>query len=100
MLLIMLVTIYATRSAILDPSNTSWVLSEFHEIFVKRPNGKPIMIPTRTHAKVIAGNDVKIESIITATSIIAAVINGIISLKSSFLWSGFLRCTVDTNDNI
>jgi hypothetical protein len=48
------------------------------------------MNPTRIHAKVIAGKDVKKESITTVTSITADIITGIVSRKSSFLWSRFL----------
>lgn len=43
------------------------------------------MIPTRIHAKVIAGIGVKNVSIITPIIITAAIMLGIVSLKSSFL---------------
>lgn len=43
------------------------------------------MIPTRIHAKVIAGVALKKESPITPTSITAAIMLGIVSLKTNFL---------------
>ena len=58
------------------------------------------MSPTRIHAKVDVGNDVENESIITTTSITAEIIIGIVSRKSIFLSSRFLRSVDDVNYNI
>jgi hypothetical protein len=85
MLVIILVRIKITNSPIPDPTNTSCVLSEFHEIFVKRPNGYPIIMPTISHTKVIGGIGIEKRSIIGITSITAPINNGIVSLASSFL---------------
>jgi hypothetical protein len=58
------------------------------------------MIPTRIHAKLIGGIWVKNNTIvITPTSIATAIMLGIVSLRSSFLWSRFLRCGEDDGTN-
>ena len=61
------------------------VLSEFHEIFVKRPNGYPKMMPTISQIKVIGGIGIEKRSIIGIASITAPITSGIVSLASSFL---------------
>ena len=61
------------------------------------------MIPTRIHAKLIGGIGVKNNtSVITPTSIATAIMLGIVSLRSSFLWSRFPRCGEgdDINEDI
>jgi hypothetical protein len=87
--MIMLVTIRVrikiTKSPIPDPTNINCVLSEFHEIFVKRPNGYPIIMPTISDTKVIGGIGIEKRSIIGIASITALITNGIVSLANSFL---------------
>jgi hypothetical protein len=85
MLVIILIMIKITKSPIPDPTNTSCVLSEFHEIFVKRPNGYPKMMPTISQIKVIGGIGIEKRSIIGIASITAPITSGIVSLASSFL---------------
>jgi hypothetical protein len=85
MVVIILVRTKITKSPMPDPTNINCVLSEFHEIFVKRPKGYPIMIPTISHIKVIGGIGIEKRSIIGIASITAPITNGIVSLASSFL---------------
>ena len=84
-LVIILVTIKITKRPIPDSTNNNYVLSEFHEIFVKRPNGYPKMMPTISQIKVIGGIGIEKRSIIGIASITAPITSGIVSLASSFL---------------
>jgi hypothetical protein len=97
MVVTILITTYNIRSTIPDPSKISWVLSEFHEIFVKRPNGYPIIKPANIHAKLERGIGVYNKSSISITSITRLITIGIVSLASNFLCNRFLRRGDDTN---